>query len=416
MSAVNLLLLKVNSVYGDPILSFNTLGLLLVLVGIMGLFWSLGGAPLAALALRRLRTRQRVKVAESATATDYQVLIPAHNEEQTIGQTLRSLEVGTSVLLGLDHCTDQTESVARVAAADQGLKLEVVSNSGPAGKWHMLTSLIRQSSATWIALVDCGAVWNSGLPRELKRAMQEPGVVGVAPSYHPSESGKWESLLWRVEQQLKAWESSAGGPTSVHGATVVYRKDRALEALEGLEGDSTSESPTLWLNDDVVIPLWIRLEHPEERITYLASPQGGWVTDSGIKAGQTAVEFRRRLRMAMGNLQWIEGLWLPRWKTNAEVSLISSRRIARTLWAYWVFCAGLGFAVLSASLLHTGFYSVQQSFGAVMMVVSIGFWLAWRRYEFFRRLSVAWLSAVLAPLTLGRERGGSSSRGGVQWT
>ncbi len=94
--------------YGDPILPFTTLGTLLVLVGFLGAFWSLGGASCLALGINRIRTaRSRIPTPsgsnEALQVSSLEILIPAHNEEASIAGTLASLERGASVLLGLDH-------------------------------------------------------------------------------------------------------------------------------------------------------------------------------------------------------------------------------------------------------------------------------------------------------------------------
>jgi hypothetical protein len=187
---------------------------------------------------------------------------------------------------------------------------------------------------------------------------------------------------------------------TVHGASVIYRKKNLVQAFQGLQG-------RVWLNDDVVVPLSLRLADPAGVIEYLrGNGREGWVRDLGLRA-EVDVEFRRRRRMVVGNLQWIRGLLLPRLLENPMVTLIASRRVFRLLWAYWVLLVGLGLiASWEAASLPHAYLALPLVFFAVQFV----------RSNWLRRLSMAFVTGLGIPRywqQMGWE--GLGSRKGVSW-
>jgi glycosyltransferase involved in cell wall biosynthesis len=273
-----------------------------------------------------------------------QVLVAAYNEESVIGQTLESLVAAAlelrarlgerlefQVVVGLDHCTDATAARVAELASRSPFAITAVENEGERGKWHTLMMLAARSRSEWVAFVDSGSVWDARLLLAALPLLGDGQVMGIAPSYSPRGSGLLERANWKLERALKRLENAAGGPVSVHGASVLYRRSALLNAMSALQG-------TAWLNDDVVLPLTLRLQNPSSRIVYLADgAPSGWVSDVGLRS-ELAVEFRRRRRMVMGNLQWIRSILLP----QAGILLIASRRVFRVFWAYWILLIVLG--------------------------------------------------------------------------
>lgn len=331
----------------------------LIAIGALGFFSSTIGASSLAWIVEKFRRpiffkRGRV-AAHPRIRYSIDLLIAAHNEEAIIEKTLSSLPTGSGVriVLGLDHCTDRTEEIALAWARRTGNALEIEKNSGAPSKWRMLVRLADRSDADWVAFVDAGAVWNAGLLEAAKPYLTHPEVIGVAPSYGMVREGRVDRLFWNLERGLKRLESDAGGPTSVHGATVLYRRAFLLMALEELQG-------RVWLNDDVVIPLVFRTLWPRFRIHYLTrSDRKAWVEDHGAGAAVKS-ELGRRERMLIGNLQWIRELYGRALRSDLVVGLVATRRAARVLWAYWAL------ALLGGSALKIGIV-LQPPFGAYVV-------------------------------------------------
>jgi len=286
------------------------------------------------------------------------VLIPAHNEAVGLAKTITSLKknfkplvvegvLDYTIFVGADGCTDATAEVGLTYGA-------VVSEFSPnQGKWRTLQALLHQvpQDIEWIGLLDAGIEWSAAFATILYPLLFNRDVAGIAPSYRQKKSSFAEKLAWSLERHLKSVENYSGGPISVHGATVFYRKESLLAAMLVLAEDSGVSSDTLWLNDDVVIPLALRTHLSENALLYVPKIESIDLTEDVVDRSTlpfAGSNLTRRLRMARGNLQWISARF---WRKNTVVRLLVGRRIARLLWAYWGGCLALGFVLLVAQTL-----------------------------------------------------------------
>ncbi|MBS1986258.1 MAG: glycosyltransferase [Bdellovibrionales bacterium] len=296
---------------------------------------------------------RRAQRARSSWSVD--VLIPAHNEAGTLRATLDSVArsfaqwqrggakplLSVRVLVGLDACTDRTGDIAISA----GAQARVFHHRS---KWKTLRGLLYESRADWVALADAGAVWGEGLVAGWAAHLDDESLSGFAPAYHPARASWVERCVWGVERALKSFENEAGGPMSVHGATVFYRRDLLAQVMDEI-------GVVDWLNDDVVIPLALRARFPDLRLLYWDGyARAAGVGDVGLRAAGD--ESTRRTRMVAGNLQWMRRL-LPRvFRLHPRVGLLALRRVFRVFWAYWLLFAALslgipGLVALAAGLL-----------------------------------------------------------------
>lgn len=304
-------------------------------LGLLGMTWLF--PSLARILWLLTHKRGAPESRSSAKLLRIAVLIPAHNEELSIGRTLASVRAAIArnphdvrVLVGADGCTDRTAQLARAAGAE-------VVEFAQQGKWRTLKALLRScSGADWVVFVDAGIEWPADFLAKATERFRDPEVMAVAPSYRVSDGGALEQALWSVERHFKAIEARAGGPVSIHGATVAYRRAELAGAFAAL-GDRA------WLNDDVVIPLTLRSRHPGLRIHYASDV---FVVDrfrSSAPAAQGR-ELSRRKRLVKGNIQWA-----PRaFERGGIASVLALRRIFRLFWAYWAlaFAFGAGLFVL----------------------------------------------------------------------
>lgn len=382
------------------------LGLLFTISGLTGLFLGTVGAPFVAAfmiaSVAPLRAAPPRRQAKASERIRLEVLVAAYNEESVIEQTLSAVreaalkfdacDLDVSITVGLDHCTDKTAALVAAFESTYPGRVKAIENQGERGKWNVLNMLIEQSDADWVALVDAAAIWDRDVLVKAYPMLLDQGVIGVAPSYAPQKSGLLERLNWRLEQLLKSVENVSGGPVSVHGASVLYRRSELMVAIKALKG-------TMWLNDDVAIPLTLRMTFPNKRIVYLADRnKSGWISDVGVRA-ELDVEYRRRKRMLLGNLQWVSGILLPHWRKNLIVSLVASRRVFRMMWAYWVLFTALGFSMICAWFVSAELTSSEQKINillicGIMTVLAICgvFFSNW-----LRRLSMAFVSGLQLP-------------------
>jgi len=313
-----------------------------------------------------------------------EIVIAAHNEAAIIGATLMSIQQSIlyflsrpriqpvpqiMVHLGADACTDKTSQEARrfpmVYVTEFGEK---------SGKWAVMKALVADSCSDWIMLVDAGTIWPESFFSDVLRQIDagEKKVMAIAPSYRPLKAGWLHQILWRLETGLKQMEAYCGGPISLHGATAAYRTPLLKNALASLGN-------TLWLNDDVVIPLTLRALYPKGVILYPV----GEVRDVGVE--QHHLDLGRRKRLLLGNLQWVRALLPTYMRRNPVAGLVAGRRIFRVLWAYWVAMIVFGLAMAFHFVVLPGIAAL-----GVLMVASGS----------FRQFSGAALISLLAPFLI----------------
>ncbi len=295
---------------------FGSAGFGLLSGAIGALFWRSGGA------------------AFPAAKKSLIVLIPACQEETKLAATVESIReaaaaggIALQVFVGADSCTDRTEAIASAA----GTEVIVFSHRS---KWKTLRALfVRSQPGDWVALVDAGALWPRELLQDLAVPLADPGLLGIAPAYFPCNASRLERGLWALEANWKCWENRAGGPVSVHGATVFFRG----EVLAGVFSYLDKIAFDTWLNDDIAIPFAARILYPRARLLYWC-PQDirRRISDSGLH--EEGPQWGRRRRMMVGNFQWILGLWPRALFASPFAALLALRRIGRIFWAYWFFC------------------------------------------------------------------------------
>ncbi|MFA5976388.1 MAG: glycosyltransferase [Elusimicrobiota bacterium] len=360
---------------------------LFLFIGIFGLLGCSVLWPLLALPFYRFqRWNEGKPTHESGVPVSLlEIVIPAHNEAGRITDTLTSIHRSVQALQAIpsvfskpkiivhvaaDGCTDQTAQAARQFPGV--LVTESLENKS---KWVTLRTRIAESRADWLILADAGVLWpESFLSDVLQKIHQGANVIGIAPSYRPAKARLLHRILWRLEMLLKQTEALCGGPISLHGATVGYKVFPLKKALSSL-GD------TLWLNDDVVIPMVLRALYPDSVILYPV----GMVQDAG--AQQNRMDWGRRKRLLQGNLQWLRTLWPSCFRMNPIVGVMAGRRFFRVLWAYWFGCLIAGLAA---------------AFNFVILPGIIVFGLLMATSGSFRQLSGAALVSLMAPFLMIR--------------
>jgi cellulose synthase/poly-beta-1,6-N-acetylglucosamine synthase-like glycosyltransferase len=302
------------------------------------------------------------------------VLIPAHHETLSLPASITALQkiranapasLSTMrIFAGLSHWSGPE---ALEAAKDADVVLEISEK----GKWRAIQALVEKSTADWIALVDAGVVWEENSLEILAPLFLQADVMGVNPRFQELKGGRLQKLIWSLESHLKILENKSGGPISLHGATIFYRRENLQQALKLLDG-------TEWLNDDVVVPLTLRSLFPEQRLVYTMETS---VTD--MFPSWDAPELQRRKRLLMGNIQWVHQFYLNHLRTAPVVALLAKRRLARMVWAWWFVSLGLA----SLFLLPTPFRMGALVVGAIALVFA-----AQRIKSVQRLLEAFWIS------------------------
>lgn len=314
-------------------------------VAIFGLglvfFVSGGLSLLVAMAHSPVSMRKR---SGTETETLFHILIPAHNEQSKIARTLDSLlhqkrgpEVRFKVSVGLDSCSDGTEKV--VDQWSEKLKLLKV-NLSYLNKWKALEHLVSLAdpSTDWIVFVDAGTSLSLDFLQQLTKAAANPSIAVIAPAYRLVGGSQLQSIFWSYEKKLKNLENRLGGPISVHGAAVAYRKPVA----DGIFLRLKHERP--FMNDDIIGPLAARIFFPRKSIYYFDSiyaSDEAHFEKTDFKTGMT-----RRKRMMLGNIEWMRWMLKPAilLQVPIHVWIVALRRMLRPFWIWCFMILGLGLA------------------------------------------------------------------------
>jgi len=321
----------------------NLLSLVLCLIGGFGIVAATVFFPCLARFLYCFRKKNKSSkiISQSVAGTAHlislkkiAIIIPAHNEEAVLDETLmsihnaindfnlqykRSNEIKFEIFLGADCCSDKTVEIAKKNDTS------VIEFSKPQGKWNVLKQLVaKQEDVDWISLVDAGIAWEKNLLIKILPDLNNENCVGIFPAYFKKFAGAVEKYTWKLERFLKNYENYAGGPITSHGATVFFRADVLKLSFEKLSQHD-------WLNDDVVLPLMVRLQDSENITRYRPDVQ---LIDYSCRPNVKR-EFKRRIRLVQGNVEWIRELCRYACVSDVVVTTLLLRRVCRLLWAYW---------------------------------------------------------------------------------
>lgn len=383
-----------------PLLSLSLVAFISGVIGTCAATWLF---PLVAICSWRRADPHGGELSTLSVPRSLAVLIPAHNEEQSIAHTLESVararsalfashpEVQARIIVGADGCTDGTVAIAR------SFGCEVIESRSGRGKWNTLVKLVHTAEQSEIVvLADSGILWPANLLVKILSEFSRSGrTIAVAPTYYNDRQGTLEAVHWHVERLLKRLEQYAGGPISVHGATVAWSGAVLRAGIKRLQGRR-------WRNDDVVLPLMARALFPWGVIRYLS--------DTAIhetSPPNPMPELPRRTRLLLGNFEWISSLLPVVWDNNRPAALLALRRVSRLLWAWWLLtltAGGLGIAAATLFELSPAegtvagvFSPASGTFLIVVTALSAALMLL-RSHHTFRRIFDSARVSLLAPI------------------
>ncbi|WP_051357446.1 sugar transferase [Azorhizobium doebereinerae] len=228
------------------------------------------------------------------------LVIPAYQEAGFIAQKLEDcarLDYPRHllrVIVACDGCTDGTPeraAAALAAPACAGLNAEVRAFAQNRGKVAVLNEVIAGLPPGIVGLTDVSASLSTDALRRAAAHFADPAVGVVAATYALREAGSTgEAGYWRYQTAIKADEAALAAPVGVHGAFYLFRR----ELWESLPADT--------INDDVILPM--RMVAGGARAVY----DRAMVATEEERTHRTQ-EFRRRVRIASGNVQQALRLW-----------------------------------------------------------------------------------------------------------
>ena len=266
-----------------------------ILLGLVGFAYA--GYPLLLAAAVRL-FRRPPKSADVTPAVT--ILIPAYNEEHSLGPKLESClaldypKDRLQVLVLSDGSTDRTNAIAS-GYADRGVELLAFEQNR--GKLAALRDGVAHARGEIVVFSDAACRLMPDSLRRLVRPFADPAVGCVSGVYRvlrpeAAQLGEEEGFYWRYETFIKRCESDLASILGAHGSLYAIRRELFPDL-----------GPTT-VNDDYVIP-----------VTIVAGGHRA-VYEPGAVACEEAAEmggFARRVRIAIGNFQQLRLLGLLLW-------------------------------------------------------------------------------------------------------
>lgn len=204
-----------------------------------------------------------------------EIVIPAHNEEHRIAQTLEAysselLQPDLTITVALDDCTDNTaEIVASYAACDHRIRAKEYPRLGKGG---VLSEAFRSSETDVVAFVDADCATPPSEIEVLTQTLDETGAdIAIASRWHPTSvlpkprplgrriASRGFATAVRTMFALPYADTQCGAKVLTHRAAsrvmplmssrdFVFDVDLLLVA-RGL-GLHVAEVPTVWIDRD----------------------------------------------------------------------------------------------------------------------------------------------------------------------
>ena len=221
--------------------------------GVLAYTWL--GYPLLLRALT-FRSARGVRRASAMPDPHVSIIIPVHNEEETISAKLQNcleLDYPTDLLeiiVASDGSTDRTEEMAR-RFMSRASHVRWLDSGGRLGKSGVQNLAAAQAGGDVLLFTDANTILPPGVLRMMVGDLADPGVGMVVATVHfgdPRDAvEKGQGFYWSYELLLRSAESRLGILATGSGQALLIRRElfRPLPACYG---------------DDCIMPLDVRLQ------------------------------------------------------------------------------------------------------------------------------------------------------------
>ena len=176
------------------------------------------------------------------------VLVPAYNEEKTIGKTIRSLlnldypKNLLEIIVINDASTDRTGKIAEYFSK-QG-KIKLLTNKKNRGKAYSLNRGIRHAKGELIACIDADSIVEPQILKKMVGYFDDKNVAAVTPALRVWKTTNFLEKIQHAEYLLNVFLRKAlAFIDAIHvtpGVFSIYRKSVLLE-VGGFETDNLTE-------------------------------------------------------------------------------------------------------------------------------------------------------------------------------
>ena len=222
------------------------------------------------------------------------IAMVVRNEEQVLEAKLRNLMTldypSCQIIVVSDGSTDRTETALREYARDS--RVEVVLNQLSRGKASGLNDALQLAHGEIVVFTDARQKIEPEAVRRLAENFADPEVGCVSGELMLGDASEGESsrgvgLYWRIEKQVREWESASGSMVGATGALYSVRRELLTEVPPGT------------ILDDVYLPM--QVVRQGKRVVFDARARA-WDSPN-LGAGR---EFSRKVRTLSGNYQLVQ--------------------------------------------------------------------------------------------------------------
>ncbi len=226
-----------------------------------------------------------VRMTKRSTKPRVIALVPAHNEEGIIKDTIESLMSQSFklsyVLMIADNCTDNTIKIIKNCQKKYGKKrlrllITVDNPHKKSGALNQGFEIARKSRAKYIFGMDADTIIDKNLIFEgVKQFELEPNTAGICSAYRTMPLNKdstwWQRYLWRLQNiefgLANAWRvENYKSARVLPGVSVMFRS-KALNEIYAIN------KGVVWANDSLVEDYRLTLELKDN----------GWDTKSSLE-------------------------------------------------------------------------------------------------------------------------------------
>ncbi len=235
-----------------------------------------------------------------AAPNTFSFLLPAYNEEKFITKKLDNIRALTEesgyrveVLIFNDGSSDQTlKQIREWMESNLDFQVKVLNSKKNVGKWEGLKQLVPLATGEVTVLSDISADLPVDLLLKAAPYFKDQSIAVVSPTYDFAKGTKsfiWENLYWPYERFLKQQESLFYSTVGAHGAGYLIRTENIPNLVE------MEQMGLPLINDDYLIPTLAC--RGGKRVHYLLNSAVSELESVSVK-----VEYKRRVRIALGNL------------------------------------------------------------------------------------------------------------------
>jgi len=253
------------------------------------------------------------------------IVIPAYNEEQSIGKKIETLcsalqriDMDVEVIIGSDGSTDRTVEVAALQLQEMNDPRWRLVEFVNEGKCKTLNKLVGMARGTVIISTDA----DIPLPADsIERAVQafqsnsRIGCLSCIPCFEAQDIGSQKSY-WSIEEQIRRAESELGKLIVVTGMFYAYRKELFTEIPDGVMADD------LWIPMNVLLKGFDSVQVDGLLVPYEKTDE--------------ETEIFRRKRVIVGGMDVVRRLWLPLIKYPSLLGLVVFHKVTRWALPVWI--------------------------------------------------------------------------------